>query len=88
MLSVPKNELQGLVKSFKATKMHEKVPSNFKLLYKHAKSFMKDTGTSIPIPCAAEVFGIEKIIYILHENIIALLEYDMIGQSTICAYMA
>lgn len=84
----PKSDMQSLLKPFKDTKTHENLSSSYKLLYKHAKSFTKDTGTSIPIPCAHEVIGAEKIIYILHENLIFLLEYDMLGQSVISAYMA
>lgn len=50
---------------------------------------MKDNGVSVPIPCDSDVFGVEtKIIYILHENLKALLEFDMIGQAAISAYMA
>lgn len=57
-------------------------------MYKHATVFMKATGESIPIPCDPSVFGVEKTIYILHENLTALLEFDMIGQAAISAYMA
>ena len=49
---------------------------------------MKASGESIPIPCDPDMFGVEKTIYILHENLRALLEFDMIGQAAIAAYMA
>lgn len=87
-LSKSKSELLCLQEAFESAKPHKNVPSCFSLLYKHAKTFMKATGASLPIPCDAEVFGVEKTIYILHENIISLLEFDMIGQSAIAAYMA
>ena len=64
------------------------VPKRFGLLYKHATTFMQSTGNSIQIPCDAEVFRTEKRIFILYENIIGLLEFNMIGQATISAYMA
>ncbi|WOH09370.1 hypothetical protein DCAR_0728827 [Daucus carota subsp. sativus] len=48
---------------------------------------MQSSGDSIQIPCDAEVFGIEKRIFILYENIVALLEFNMIGQAAIAAYM-
>ena len=69
-------------------KLNKNVPKQYKVLYKHAVVFMKATGESIPIPCDSDVFGTEKIIYILHENVKALLEFDMIGQAAISAYMA
>lgn len=74
--------------TFKNAEPNKNVPSSFKMLYKHAKTFMAATGTSVPIPCDAEVFGVEKTIYMLHENIIALLEFEMLGQAAISAYMA
>ncbi|XP_074327743.1 uncharacterized protein LOC141665654 [Apium graveolens] len=87
-LSKAKSELLCLQEEFDSAKTHKNVPSCFSLLYKHAKTFMKATRASLPISCNTEVFGVEKIIFILHKNIIALLEYDMIGQSTIATYMA
>ena len=83
-----KNELQTLQSLFTSVEVKKNVPNQYKLLYKHATTFMKATGASIPIPCDAEVFGIEKLVYILHENLSALLEFDMFGQAEICAYTA
>ncbi|KAL1826221.1 hypothetical protein ACET3Z_004633 [Daucus carota] len=40
--------------------------------------------TMVPI----EIFGIERTIYLLEENVLALLEFRMIGQSAISTYMA
>lgn len=79
--------LKTMESMFRNVEISKKVPARFKLLYKHA-TVMKDSGLSIPIPCDAEVFGFEKVIYILHENIIALLNFGQIGQSAICAYMS
>ncbi|XP_074356002.1 uncharacterized protein LOC141695672 [Apium graveolens] len=69
-------------------KLNKNVPKQYKVLYKHAAVFMKATGESIPIPCDSDVFGTEETIYILHENVKALLEFDMIGQAAISDYMA
>lgn len=68
--------------------INENVPNRFRLFYKYATTFMISTGTSIQIPCDADVFGVEKIVYILHENVIALLEFKMISQAALSAYMA
>lgn len=73
---------------FESMEINKNVPSRFRLLYKHATTFMKSTGISIQIPCDAEVFGAVKTIFILHENIVALLEFKMIGQGAISAYIA
>lgn len=81
------NELVKVQSLFKKVEINKNVPQRFRLLYKHATTFMKSTGTSIQIPCDAEIFGIEKTIFILHENIVALLEFEMIGQGAISAYM-
>lgn len=85
--SKQKTELQKLQENFGKMKINKNVPKEYKVLYKHALVFMKATGESIPIPCDSDVFGTEKTIYILHENIKALLEFDMIGQAAISAYM-
>lgn len=84
----PKNDLQKAHALFSKVEVNQNVPNRFRLLYKYATTFMISTGTSIQIPCDADVFGVEKIVYILHENIIALLEFKMIGQAALCAYMA
>lgn len=34
------------------------------------------------------MFGIPKTIYLLDENVLALLEYEMVGQAVIASYMA
>ncbi|KAL6565696.1 hypothetical protein OROHE_004751 [Orobanche hederae] len=52
-----------------------------------AMTLMKDGGDSIQIPCDEVVFGYEKIIYVLHENVLALLKFEMVGQAVISAYM-
>ncbi|XP_074365007.1 uncharacterized protein LOC141706073 [Apium graveolens] len=83
-----KDELQKLQDDYRKMKLNKNVPKQYKVLYKHAAVFMKATGESIPIPCDSDVFGTEKIIYILHENVKALLEFDMIGQAAISVYMA
>ena len=65
----------------------ESVPKRWRLIYKHAMTLMKNGGASIQIPCDAEVFGKETTIFLLHENVLALLQYEMIGQAVISAYM-
>ena len=80
--------MQKLQDVFKKMKVGNKVPRQFKVLYKHVTTFMQASGESIPIPYDPDVFGVEKTIYILHENLRALLEFDMIGQAAIAAYMA
>lgn len=82
------NDLGKVQSLFENIEINKNVPKRFRLLYKHATTFMKSTGNSIQIPCDAEVFGVEKRIFILHENITALLEFNMIGQGAISAYMA
>ncbi|KAL8125435.1 hypothetical protein AgCh_012939 [Apium graveolens] len=84
----PLTDLHKVQSLFENMEINKNVPKRFRLLYKHATTFMKSTGNSIQIPCDAEVFGVEKRIFILHENIIALLEFKMIGQAAISAYMA
>ena len=84
----PKTELDKVQSLFHNMEINKNVPKRFRLLYKHATTFMQSSGDSIQIPCDAEVFGIEKRIFILYENIVALLEFNMIGQAAIAAYMA
>ncbi|XP_074347261.1 uncharacterized protein LOC141686103 [Apium graveolens] len=84
----PLTDLHKVQSLFENMEINKNVPKRFRLLYKYATTFMKSTGNSIQIPCDAEVFGVEKRIFILHENIIALLEFKMIGQAAISAYMA
>ncbi|XP_074335674.1 uncharacterized protein LOC141672885 [Apium graveolens] len=84
----PVTELQKVQSLFEKIEINKNVPNRFRLLYKHATTFMKSTGNSIQIPCDAEVFGVVKTIFILHENIAHLLKFKMIGQGAICTYMA
>ncbi|KAK1401439.1 putative Ulp1 protease family catalytic domain-containing protein [Heracleum sosnowskyi] len=83
----PKSEVQRR-KGFNKVKLNKNVPSEYKFLYNHVTTTMKESGESVPIPCDPFVFGNEKIIYILPENLKALLEFDMIGQAAISAYIA
>ncbi|KAL8147496.1 hypothetical protein AgCh_004988 [Apium graveolens] len=83
-----KGEVHKIQQEFTHVKVSKKVPRQYKVLYKHATTFIKASGESIPIPCDSDVFGVEKTLYILHENLKALLEFDMIGQAAIFAYMA
>lgn len=84
----PKTKLQKVQSLFKTVIINKNVPQRFWLLYKHATTFMKSTSSSIQIPCDAEIFGADKTIFILHENIVSLLEFTMIGQGAISAYIA
>lgn len=84
----PKNELQRVQALFNRVRINKKVPDRFRLLYKHAITYMEATGTSLQLPCDVEVFGVEKTIYLLHDTITELLEFKMIGQAAISAYMA
>lgn len=81
-------EAQRMQNLFNAVKPKENVPARFRVLYKFAKTVMKESGNSIPVPCDAEVFGMERTIFLLHENVVALLEFGMVGQSVISTYMA
>ena len=72
---------------FRNMEINKNVPKFLRLLYKHATTFMQSSGDSIQIPCDAEMFGTEKRIFNLYENIVALLEFNMIGQAAIDAYM-
>ncbi|KAL8132351.1 hypothetical protein AgCh_008009 [Apium graveolens] len=83
-----KNQLQRPFSMFKEVEVADSVPKGFNLLYKHAITIMKETGDSIVIPCDTEVFGCERVIYILHENLIALLKFEEIGQAAISAHMS
>lgn len=87
MSKLLQSELHALQKLYNQVELNKIVPSKYKLLYKHATTYMKATGASIQIPCDPEVFGIEKIIYILDEAIIALLHFEEIGQCAISAYI-
>lgn len=82
------NAYQKLSAEMKSVKPTDNVPRRFMLLYRHAMVILKESGDSIQIPCGAEVFGVEKVIFLLHENVMALLEFKMIGQGIISTYMA
>lgn len=82
-----KSELLKVETLYKQAQPSDKVPKRFRLLYKHATCLMEATGASIQIPCDADVFGNFKTIFVLHENIVALMNYQMIGQAAISAYM-
>ena len=56
-------------------------------MYKHVKGYMAVTWESIQLPCDVAVFGAEKTIFMLQENLLELLQYRMIGQAVISAYM-
>ncbi|KAL8103440.1 hypothetical protein AgCh_027861 [Apium graveolens] len=83
----PGLDLNNLKSNFLEAKPSAKVPKGFNLLYKHAVTWMKTTGVSIQIKCEKEVFGHEKVIYLLHENVQAVLEFEMLGQAVIASYM-
>ena len=72
---------------FQAGELHPFVPKRCKLLYKHAKTFMTDTGLSIKIELDESVFGFPHELYILTENVIDFLEMKWIGAGVIAACM-
>ncbi|KAL8091616.1 hypothetical protein AgCh_034029 [Apium graveolens] len=83
----PGLDLNNLKSDFLKGKPSAIVPKGFKLLYKHVVTWMKTTGVSIQIKCEKEVFGHEKVIYLLHENVQAVLEFEMLGQAILASYM-
>lgn len=80
-------EVQRMHDAFNSVKPKDNVPPCFRVLYKFASTVMKESGNWIPVPCDFEIFGIERTIYLLHENVLALLEFKMIGQYAISTYM-
>lgn len=70
-----------------AVEPDENVPEGFGLLYKHATGHMAITGEAIQLPCDVEVFGVDKTIFMLQENLLELLKYKKIGQAVISTYM-
>ncbi|XP_074347478.1 uncharacterized protein LOC141686337 [Apium graveolens] len=80
--------IADLKAQFLQAKPGAKVPKGFKLLYKHVITWMKTTGVSIQVRCEPNVFGHEKTIYLLHENVVSLLEFEMLGQAVVASYMA
>ena len=85
---MPKDDLQRVQSMFATVKPKANVPTRFKLLYKHATTLMKESGASIQIPCDEEVFGFGRTIFLLHENIIDLMDFAMVGQTVISTYIA
>ena len=81
-------ELQRVHALFNSVKPKEDVHPRFRVLYKFSKTMMKESGNSILVPYDAEVFGMERTIILLEENVISLLEFNMIGQSVLSTYMA
>ncbi|XP_074351636.1 uncharacterized protein LOC141690763 [Apium graveolens] len=86
--NVSTNQYHQVHLSMNSMKPSRNMFLHFMLFYKHAATILKETGDSIQIPCDAEVFGNEKTIFLLHENVMALLEFGMVGQAVISAYMA
>ncbi|KAL1826554.1 hypothetical protein ACET3Z_004966 [Daucus carota] len=82
-----KNELKALQIQFTEAAPPENVPKRWRLLYKHAMTIMKETVVSVKIPCDRQVFGCDKKLCLLQEELLALLEFNMVGQSAISAYM-
>lgn len=82
------NEFQKVYAKMKTVKPNKNVPRQFMLLHMHAVTILKQNSESIQIPCDAEVFGRDKTIFLLDENVMALLEFNMIGQAIISTYMA
>lgn len=72
----------------KSVKPNKNVPRQFMLLHMHAVTILKENSESIQIQCDAEVFGKDRTIFLLHENVMALLEFDLIGQAVVSTYMA
>ncbi|KAL8107429.1 hypothetical protein AgCh_023997 [Apium graveolens] len=83
----PGLDLNNLKSDFLEAKPSAKVPKGFNLLYKHVVTWMKTTGVSIQIKCEKEVFGHGKVIYLLHENVQAVSEFEMLGQAVLASYM-
>lgn len=82
-----KREINKIHSLFAKAEVGDNVPQRYRLLYKHATTYMAVSGTPIQLPCDIEVFGVEKTIFVLHESIISLVKYEMIGQAIIASYM-
>lgn len=80
------DELQRMQILFNQTEPNENVLKHFRRLYDHT-TLMKDDKSVLPISCTVEVFGGDRTIYLLHENLIALFKFEMIGQAIISTYM-
>ncbi|XP_074363148.1 uncharacterized protein LOC141703572 [Apium graveolens] len=81
------SEVQRMHNAFNSVKPKDNVPPRFRLLNKFASTMMKESGNSISVPCDFQIFGIERTVYLLNENILKLLEFKLIGQSPISTYM-
>ena len=75
-------------KLFNTNDLPIRVPKCCQLLYKHAKVTMNKTGLAIMTKLDDEVFGYDKDLVILTENVLNLLEMCWIGSGVIEAYMA
>ncbi|KAL1826534.1 hypothetical protein ACET3Z_004946 [Daucus carota] len=82
-----KNELKALQIKFTEAAPPENVPKRWRILYKHAMTIMKEIVVSVKIPCDRQVFGCDKKLCLLQEELLALLQFNMVGQSAKSAYM-
>lgn len=87
LLERKKSEFHKMQSLFAQAQSSDKVPKRYRLLYKHATTYMEVSGIPIQFPCDIEVFGVDKTIYVLHENLTALLKFEMLGQAIIATYM-
>ncbi|XP_040366111.1 uncharacterized protein LOC121050406 [Rosa chinensis] len=83
-----KRKMDFVKQLFDKAELNPFVPKRCKLLYKHAKTIMSQTNESIRTMLDDSVFGVQKQLFILTENVIDLLEMNKIGQGVIAAYMA
>ncbi|KAL6582595.1 hypothetical protein OROMI_004673 [Orobanche minor] len=74
-----KNELKELHTKFSEAAPPQNVPNRWRLLHKHAETIMKEAGVSIKIPCDKEVFGVDKRVCLVHEEVLALFKFQMVG---------
>ncbi|KAM5570104.1 hypothetical protein ABKV19_017226 [Rosa sericea] len=86
MFKKKKKNPQFVKSLFDQVEINPWVPKRCKLLYKHATTIMKETGSSISTVFSKEVFGEPTQLFILSENVINLLEMQWIGQGVIAAY--
>lgn len=64
----------------KNVKPSQNLPRHFVLLYKHADKILKESADSLQILLNAEVLGTAKTIFLLHENVIPLLEFKWLAR--------
>ncbi|KAM5578065.1 hypothetical protein ABKV19_008405, partial [Rosa sericea] len=83
-----KRKMDFVKQLFDKAELNPFVPKRCKLLYKHAKNIMSQTNESISTVLDDSVFGVQKELFILTENVTDLLEMNKIGQGVIAAYMA